>query len=101
MGDAILPSIIVMLTVVAVASAVVLVRAAMAKPRIGALSERALIAVVIAAFGLVYSAVAINTELGSALFAAEAARLGVRATVIVLLAIPAWWTVLYLTGRLR
>ena len=101
MGDALLPSIIIMLTVVAVASAVVLVRAAIAKPRIGALSERALIAVVIAGFGLIYSTVAINTELGQTLFATDVARLGVRVTVIVLLGIPAWWTFLYLTGRLK
>lgn len=101
MGDALLPSIIVMLTVVAVASAIVLVRAAIAKPRIGALSERALIAVVIAAFGLIYSTVAINTELGQSLFATDVARVGVRITVIVLLGIPAWWTFLYLTGRLK
>lgn len=101
MGDAVLPSLIVVLTVVAIASAAILVRAAYAKPRIGALTERATIAVVIALFGLVYSVGAINTELGSALFATEVARLGVRTTVIVLLAIPAWWTVLYLTGRLR
>ena len=101
MGDALLPSIIVLLTVIAIASAVVLVRAAVAKPRIGALTERAGIAVVIALFGIVYSAVAVNTEMGHAMFASEAARLGVRATVIVLLGIPAWWTFLYLTGRLR
>ena len=101
MGDAVLTSLIVVLTVVSIASAAVLVRAACQRPRIGALTERALIAVVIALFGLVYSAVAINTELGSALFGTDVARIGVRATVIVLLGIPAWWTTLYLTGRLR
>ena len=101
MGDAVLTSIIVVLTVVSIASAAVLVRAAYQRPRIGALTERATIAVVIAAFGLVYSAAAINTGLGSTLFTTDAARLGVRATVIVLLGIPAWWTLLYLTGRLR
>lgn len=101
MGDAVLPSVIVLLTVIAVASAVVLVRAAVAKPRIGALTERAGVAVVIALFGVVYSIAAVNTELGSTLFDTDVARLGVRLTVIALLGIPAWWTVLYLTGRLR
>lgn len=91
---------IVLLTLIAVASAAVLVHAAVQKPHIGALTERAAIAVIIALFGAVYSVVAVNTELGQQLFGSDVGRFAVRLIVIVLLAIPAWWSALYLTGRL-
>lgn len=95
-----LPVLIIILSVAAVISAVVLVAAAVQKPRIGALTERAAIAVILAVFGAVYSVVAVNTELDQAMFTTDVGRLAVRLIVVLLLAIPAWWTILYLTGRL-
>lgn len=103
MGDlvpALLPALIVTLTVIAAASAAVLVIAARQRPRIGALTERAAVAVVIALFGAVYSLVAVNTELRSVFLTTDEGRTLVRIMVVVLLAIPAWWTFLYLSGRL-
>ena len=95
-----LPALIVALSIVAVGSALILVRATLIRPRIGALTERAAIAVVIALFGAVYSFVALNTELRSAILTTDEGRTLVRCMVVVLLAIPAWWTWLYLGGRL-
>lgn len=98
--SAVLPSLIVALTVVAAVSAVILVRAAFVKPRIGALTERAILAVVIAVFGAVYATVAINVQLGALFLTTDEGRTLAGIGVVALLAIPAWWTALYLTGRL-
>lgn len=91
---------ILLLTACACASAFVLVKAAFVKPRIGALVERAAVAVLIAFFGVVYSIVALDTDAGRAIFTTEAARLVIRVAVVALLALPTYWSFLYLTGRL-
>ena len=93
-----LPVLIAVLTIVAVPSAIILVRAAVRRPRVGALMERATAAVVIAAFGVVYTIVAFDTELG--LLDLDGARLAVRLGVVALLCVPVWWTALYLAGKL-
>lgn len=93
-----LPVLIAVLTIVAVPSAIILVRAAVRRPRVGALMERATAAVVIAAFGVVYTIVAFDTELG--LLDLDGARLVVRLGVVALLCVPVWWTALYLAGKL-
>lgn len=95
-----LPAGIILLTGFSLVSAVILVRAALKKPYIGALTERALIAVLLAFFGIVYSIVVVNTEFGRTLFSTEIARVITRVAVIILLALPAYWVLLYLTGRL-
>ena len=101
MGDAVLPSIIIALTIVAVMSAAILVRAAILRPHVGALTERAILAVVLAVFGVIYSTIALTTEFGWALFSQADGRAAVRMGVVALLSIPGFWTFLYLTGRLR
>lgn len=93
-----LPVLIAVLTIVAVPSAIILVRAAVRRPRVGALMERATAAVVIAAFGVVYTIVAFDTELG--ILDLDGARLVVRLGVVALLCVPVWWTALYLAGKL-
>ena len=93
-------AIIAILAAIATFSALILVRAAFIKPRIGALTERAVIAVIIAILGVVYAAVALDTEAGRVIFSQDWARFAVRFVVVLLLAIPTWWTFLYLTGRL-
>ena len=91
---------ILLLTLFAVGSAVVLVRAAFVKPRIGALAERAAVGVLIAFFGCVYSVVALDTEAGRVVLSTEIARTITRLAVVALLALPSLWSLLYLTGRL-
>lgn len=98
--SALLPFAIVCLTVVAIISAAVLIHAAAIRPPIGALTERAAMAVLIAVFGMFYSVVVINTEIGMALFSLETGRLIGRLVVVALLLLPAYWTALYLTGNL-
>jgi len=95
-----LPVLIAVLTIVAVPSAIILVRAAVRRPRVGALMERATAAVVIAAFGVVYTIVAFDTELGRPILDLDGARLVVRLGVVALLCVPVWWTALYLAGKL-
>jgi hypothetical protein len=98
--DRLLPPLLGLFAVGAVFSAVILVRAALVQPRIGALVERAILAVLLAVFGVIYAIVALNTELGRALFSTEVARVVVRFMVITVLAVPTYWTWLLLTGRL-
>lgn len=95
-----LPLVIGLLAGVAWISAAILAHAAWRRPRIGALTERAVIAVVFAILGTFYFLVTVNTTTGYALLPLEAARFVVRLLVVVVLLIPAWWTFLYLSGRL-
>lgn len=96
----VLVPVIGILAVVSWVSAAVLLYAAHQRPRIGALNERAVIAVVFAVFGTFYTVVTINTTSGYALIPIEVARLITRALVAVELLIPAWWTWLWATGQL-
>ena len=98
--DRLLPMLLTLFAVTSIFSAVILVRAALVKPHIGALVERAILAVLLAVFGVIYSIVALNTELGRILFSSEAARVLVRVMVIIVLGVPTYWTYLLLTGRL-
>lgn len=100
MLDRMLPWAVVALTIVSWLSAYVLVRAAWQKPRIGALNERAAIAVLIALFGTVSTILVFNTEADHLLLDAEWARVLFRLCLLALLGIPAYWTWLYRSGRL-
>lgn len=91
---------ILVLTAFAVASAVVLCRAAFIRPRIGALVERAAVAVVIAVFGLVCCVLVLNTDGRGWLLSREAASVVFRVSLVVLLALPTVWSALYLTHHL-
>ena len=82
-------------------SAVVLVRAACCEhPRIGALSERALVAVIIATFGTVYSVVIFNAEILGYIVDIDTMRVVRRLAVMMLLLVPVWWSWMFATGRL-
>jgi hypothetical protein len=82
-------------------SAAILVHAARnATPRSGALTERAILAVVIAVFLTTYLLIAYNTDNGRILFDQDAARRLLRTIVLMVGVIPIIWTVLWLTGRL-
>jgi hypothetical protein len=97
--DFLLALVIWALTLYAWLSAIVLIRVARHRPRIGTLTERAIVAVCIALFGTAYSLLMLNTEFLD-IVALDQAIVFVRAFVVVLLTIPAWWSWMLLTGRL-
>ena len=102
MIDAILsPGVIGLFALIAWVSAFILLRAAFrADPPVGALTERAVIALVIAVFLTLYAIVASNTNFGLGVFTPDGARRIIRAAVIVLGLVPVAWVVLWLTGHL-
>jgi cytochrome c oxidase assembly factor CtaG len=81
-------------------SFLVLGRAALRRPRIGALTERAFIAFVIAALGTVSCLIVMNTDNGHAFFPVEVASLLFRLAIIAVLAVPTLWLALWTTGQL-
>lgn len=99
MIELVLAGVIVPLAVFAWVSAVVLIVAARKRPNIGALTERAVVAVGIALFGTLYSAVVLNNEVVR-LFDSGSAVIVVRLAVVGLLCLPAFWSFAYITGRL-
>lgn len=78
----------------------ILIVAALQKPRIGALTERAVLGVLLALFAIVAAISALNTDANAALFPVEVARVLVRILIIALEVVPVAWVYLYLTGRL-
>jgi hypothetical protein len=81
-------------------STAILVWAARKPPRIGALTERAVIAVIIALFLTAIAVIVWNTDSESALFAADVARVVFRVCVLLLGLVPVSWCVLWVSGRL-
>ena len=100
MTAATLTPILFLLTVGAWSSFFVLGRAALRPPRIGALTERAFIALVIAVLGTVSSALRYNTDSGFTIVPQPVAALIFACTMLVVLAIPTVWLALWLLGRL-
>ncbi len=88
------------LVVASWASTVLLFRAALLRPRIGALTERAVIALIISAFGTVCAFLVMNTETGGSLLALDAARVVFRLLLLGFLLVPVYWLWLYATNRL-
>jgi hypothetical protein len=95
-----LTPLLLLLTVAAWLSCLLLGYFAIRAPRIGALSERTFIALAIAALGTVASLIVLNTDGGHPLFDAATASILFRCTMLVVLAIPSIWLVLYVMGRL-
>ena len=91
---------LIALTIASWASTFLLVRAARQPPRIGALVERAIIAVVLSAFGTVCVVIVFNTDAGWEWFTNDAARALFRLSLFAFLLIPVVWLGLYLTNRL-
>lgn len=81
-------------------SAGVLWYAARKPPRIGALTERAYIAIVIAVFLSSIAVLVANSEAKSAFLGVEIARIIFRLSVLVLGFVPVAWVLLWATGRL-
>ena len=93
-------ALLAVLTVISCMSAFLLVVAASKKPHIGALTERAIIGVFLAFFGVLYTLVAADTEFGRVILSTDEARFVSRAAVVMVLSIPTVWMVLYVSGRL-
>lgn len=88
------------LTVTAWVSAAVLGRAALRPPHIGALTERAVIAVVIALLGTISCIIVLNTDLGRPWFPVAISSALFRLSVLGVLAVPLTWLILWYLGRL-
>lgn len=81
-------------------STYLLVRAAVKRPIIGALVERAGIAVLLSLFGSVCVVLVWNTDTGHAVLDAEAARVLFRGLLVLFLLVPPFWLVLFGMNRL-
>jgi len=91
-----LPVAVVLLTIVSWISTAILVRHALHKPRVGALTERAILAVIISITGTL-SIVVLVVATGEM---SEPARNVLRLAMLALLGVPSYWTYLYYSGRL-
>jgi len=94
-----LAGVIWLMTIYAWLSAFVLIRVARHRPHVGSLTERAIVATLIAIFGTAYSLVLLNTEVLDWIDVGTAIVF-VRIAVVLLLTIPAWWSWMLVTGRL-
>jgi len=88
------------LTIASWASTFLLVRAARRPPHIGALTERAVIAVILSAFGTICVVLVLNTDTGQGFIAVDLARVLFRFSLFAFLLIPCVWLGLYVTNRL-
>lgn len=95
-----LTPLVYVLTVTSWISAGVLGRAAWIKPRIGALTERTFIAVIIAVLGTVSAVLVYNTDHGRILFAIEVSALVFRLAILAILAVPSIWLIVWIRGGL-
>ena len=81
---------------------IILARAAVKTPRIHALRERAILAVVMALVATVFAIAVINTEVGHPAWSEEAGHVIVRVAFGLLMLIPnGYWLILYLTKGFR
>lgn len=88
-----------LLPIVGWPSTVILIRAALRRPRIAALTERAVVAVILSTTVTIYAVLTLNTENGYPLFGSDIGRAIVRVFMIVLGLIPVLWAALYFGDR--
>lgn len=100
MIDTLLVTLSLVLLPFSVISAAILIRAARKRPRIGALTERAVIAGVITIMVVSGVSITINRVSGYNLFPIEVARAMFLASLVMLEFVPVGWCVLLLTRRL-
>lgn len=74
--------------------------AARRPPRIGALTERTVIAFVIAVFLTSIAVIVYNSESERFLFPTEVARIVFRVSVLIIGLVPVSWVILWASGRL-
>lgn len=98
--DDVLAALVIVLVPFSWLSAVILWRAARRPPRIGALTERAAIAVAIAVMVTAGGLITLNRSSEHAFFGVDAARVIFSLAIIVVGAVPVAWTALWFFGRL-
>lgn len=81
-------------------SVVILARAARRQPRIGALTERAVIGAGAALFVTLKGLIAVHADQGFPFFDARTSETILRIAVLFLGLLPVYWLALYLRGRL-
>lgn len=79
--------------------AIMLIRLARIRPTIRALTERAVLALVIAVATTTYVLVAVNTEIGFAMFDFEIGKVILRLLILAIGLFPLWWLWSYYKGR--
>lgn len=89
-----------LLTGLAWTSTLILAYFASRKPRIGALTERTVIAVIISVIGTISCLLVLNTDQGRPYFDRDTASLLFRSAMLLLLLVPTGWLVLFFAGRL-
>jgi len=98
--EAVLTALVFALVPVTWLSTGILTVFALQRPRIGALTERAAIAVMISLLISASALLVLNTSLGLALFPPETARIIFRVSLLGIGLVPAAWLVLFFTNRL-
>lgn len=98
--DDLLAGLVILLTPFSWVSAFILWRAARLPPRIGALTERAVIAVAIAIMVSAGGLLTLNRTTDHSLFPVEVARIIFSLSVVTIGMIPLAWTLLWFFGRL-
>ena len=81
--------------------AIILIRLARIRPTIRALTERAILAVIIAIVTTVYWFIAINTQLGFPVITPTGSMFIIRCTIVTIGLYPLWWLWSYSTGRFK
>lgn len=81
--------------------AIILVRIARVRPTIRALTERAILAVIIAIVTTVYWFIAVNTQLGFPVITPTGSMFIIRCTIVVVGLYPMWWLWSYFSGGFR
>jgi hypothetical protein len=98
--DGLLSVLVVILVPFSWVSAVVLAHAAYQRPRIGALTERAVVAVAIAVMVTAGGLLTVNRTSDHSLFPVDIARIVFSLAVIAVGSVPLAWTYLWFRGRL-
>jgi hypothetical protein len=98
--DGLLATLVIVLTPFSWLSAVILWRAARQRPRIGVLTERAVIAVAIGIMVTTGGILTFNRNADHSLFGVEAARIIFSLAVVAIGIVPVYWTVIWFLGRL-
>lgn len=81
--------------------AIILIRLARIKPMIRVLTERAVLAAIIATVTTVYWFIAVNTQLGFPVITSTGSMFVIRLMIVLVGIYPAWWLWSYYSGRFK
>lgn len=91
---------LILAALVAWIATALLVARAIRRPRIGALTERAGLSVLLALFGTLCVVLVYNTETGQSVLPIDAARTAFRVCLFLMLLVSPAWLLLFITNRL-